>query len=236
MNALLLLLGGSGERFGADKPKQFIEAEYEGELRPLFEITARKLLRALPIDLAIFVAPKGKSADIKQGIARLKKDFPDRKWQHTAGGATRHASFLNGLAAAEKFSGLERLVVHDANRPYLSADFLARVSSHMGYLSPDLPAFIPVLAVVDSIVRLDGKNIIGYENRQELYRVQTPQLLHYPSFVAAQHNAYRHRQMALDFTDEGSVCLSLGMRVGSFAGDEANSKITYPHDLEVGKL
>lgn len=236
MNALLLLLGGSGERFGANKPKQFIEIEYEGENRPLFEITARKLLRALPIDLTVFVAPKGTGAYVKQAIAKLKSDFPERKWQLTAGGATRHVSFLNGLGAAEKFANLERLVVHDANRPYLSANFLARVSSHMGHLSSGQPAFIPVLAVVDSVVRLDGKNIVGYENRQELYRVQTPQLLYYPSFAAAQRRAFRQNRLALDFTDEGSVCLSLGMRVGCFEGDEANRKITYAHDLEADKL
>jgi 2-C-methyl-D-erythritol 4-phosphate cytidylyltransferase len=238
MNVLLLLMGGSGQRFGAAKPKQFIEAEFEGELRPLFEITARKLLRALPIDIAIFVSPKNTAgrAVLKPVLEKLQADFPGRKFRYAAAGATRFTSFLMGLSAAEKFKGIERLLVHDANRPYLAEDFLQRVSSHLGYLSADMPAFIPVAPVVDSIVRLDGKNVVNYENRQELRRVQTPQLLHYPTFVAAQSAALRRGQMALDFTDEGSVCLSLGLRVGSFEGDTGNLKITFPEDLRPDKL
>lgn len=238
MNVLLLLMGGSGQRFGATKPKQFIEARYEGESRPIFEITARKLLRALPVDIVIFVSPKhtAGSAVVNPVIAKLRADFPGRKMKYAAAGATRFGSFLSGLNAAEKYKGIERLLVHDANRPYLSESFLQRVSSHLGYLSADMPAFIPVAPVVDSIVRLDGKNIVSYENRQELGRVQTPQLLHYPTFIAAQTTALRRGQMALDFTDEGSVCLSLGLNVGSFEGDTANLKITFPEDLKPDKL
>lgn len=238
MNVLLLLMGGSGQRFGAAKPKQFIEAQFEGEARPIFEITVRKLLRALPIDIAILVSPKNTAgrAVLKPVMEKLKADFPGRKILYAAAGATRFTSFLMGLSAAEKFKGIERLLVHDANRPYLSDKFLQRVSSHMGYLSSDTPAFIPVVPVVDSIVRLDRKNVVHYENREELWRVQTPQLLHYPSFVAAQSNAVRRGQWELDFTDEGSVCLSLGLSVGSFEGDPENFKITFPEDLKPDKL
>jgi 2-C-methyl-D-erythritol 4-phosphate cytidylyltransferase len=238
MNALLLLMGGSGQRFGAAKPKQFIEALYEGEYRPIFEITARKLLRALPLDVIIFVSPKNTagSAVVNPVIEKLKADFPGRKMKYAAAGATRFGSFLSGLSAAEKFKSIERLLVHDANRPYLSDSFLQRVSSHLGYLSADMPAFIPVAPVVDSIVRLDGKNIVSYENRQELGRVQTPQLLHYPTFIAAQTKALGRGQLELDFTDEGSVCLSLGLSVGSFEGETGNIKITFPEDLQADKL
>lgn len=238
MNALLLLMGGSGERFGAAKPKQFIEAEFEGERRPLFEITARKLLRALPIDIAIFVSPKNVAGAkvVNPILAKLKADFPGRKLQYAAAGITRFVSFLSGMSAAEKFKNIERLIVHDANRPYLSADFLQRVSSHLGYLSADTPAFIPVTPVVDSVVRLDGKNVIAYENRAELRRVQTPQLLHYPTLVKAQSLALARGRAAMEYSDEGSYCLSLGLSVGSFEGDTRNVKITFPEDLKPDKL
>jgi len=238
VNALLLLLGGSGERFGGKMPKQFIEAEFEGAQRPLFEITARKLLRALPIDILIFVAPKNTmgSAVVKPVISTLKADFPKRKIEYAAAGATRFSSFLNGVSAARKMKDLERLVIHDANRPYLTNDFLERVAIHMSYLSEDMPCFIPVLAAVDSLVRLDGKNVIAYENRNEISRVQTPQLLHYESFSQAMGIALNRRQELSEFTDEGSFCLSLGLGVGTFAGDALNTKITYAADLDPGKL
>lgn len=238
MNALLLLMGGSGERFGGHTPKQFLDIDYQGRPMPLFEITARKLLAALPIDVAIFVSPKNTvgSAIVNPVIERLMTDFPGRKMKYAAAGLTRFASFLSGLSAAEKFTGIERLLVHDANRPYLGTEYLQRVAAHLGYLSADLPAFIPVIPVVDSIVRLDGKNVVNYEPRSELKRVQTPQLLHYATFSAAYSASLGRGQMAFDFTDEGSLCLSFGLKVGTFEGDVENTKITFPADLEQDKL
>ncbi|MBS0617116.1 MAG: 2-C-methyl-D-erythritol 4-phosphate cytidylyltransferase [Spirochaetes bacterium] len=238
MNALLLLMGGTGERFGGAKPKQFLTIDYAGELVPLFEITARKLLRTLPIDIVIFVSPKNTAGNaiVNPVIEKLNAEFPERKMKYAAAGLTRYGSFCNGLAALAKFSKIERLIVHDANRPYLSGEYLERVNKHLSYLSADMPAFIPVVPVVDSVVRLDGKNVMLYENRQELKRVQTPQLLHYVTFNAHFDRAMERGQIAMDFTDEGSLCLSLGMRVGSFDGDIENVKITFQNDLVKEKL
>ena len=238
MNALLLLMGGSGERFGGPTPKQFLEVEFWGEKRPLFEVTARKLLQALPLDIVIFVSPKNTagSAVVNPVIEKLMADFPQRKMKYAAAGGTRYASFGNGISAAAKFDGVERVLVHDANRPYLSAEFLQRVASHMAFLSDDLPCFIPVAPVVDSVVRVDGKNVMHYEDRQELKRVQTPQLIHYPTFQDKFSAAVGQGRLALDFTDEGSLCLSLGMPVGTFEGDAANVKITFAEDLDPAKL
>jgi 2-C-methyl-D-erythritol 4-phosphate cytidylyltransferase/2-C-methyl-D-erythritol 2,4-cyclodiphosphate synthase len=234
VNALLLLLGGSGERFGGDVPKQFLATEFHSQKLPLFEITARKLLSALPIDIVIFVSPENPA--IPTAIGRLTADFPQSRLFHTSAGATRYGSFKQGWAAVEKISGVERLLVHDANRPYLNAEFLQRVKFHLQDLSADMPAFIPVAPVVDSIVRVDSEHVARYEDRQELKRVQTPQLIHYPTFSERFAAAIDRGQLAFDFTDEGSLCLSLGMPVGNFEGDVENVKITFAADLDVTKL
>lgn len=238
MNALLLLMGGAGERFGGKRPKQFLDIEHEGVRKPLFEVTAQKLMRGLPLDVLIFVLPKDIAghAVADPAIRRLSTEFPDRKMKFIAGGLTRFSSFLNGLAAVRQTSGVERVLIHDANRPYLNEDFLARVGSHLGYLSKDLPAFIPVTPVVDSVVRVDGTNVLNYENRNELRRVQTPQLLHLETFYAAYELAMTRGQLSYDFTDEGSFCLSLGLKVGTFEGDVGNTKITFFSDLIPEKL
>ena len=91
LNALLLLMGGSGERFGGDTPKQFLDIDYQSRPMPLFEITARKLLAALPIDVVIFVSPKNTvgSAIVNPVIERLMTDFPGRKMKYAAAGLTR---------------------------------------------------------------------------------------------------------------------------------------------------
>lgn len=241
------MMGGAGERFGGEKPKQFLGIEHRGEHKALFEITAEKLLAGLPLDIVIFVLPKDAAgkAVAEPVIDRLKQKFPGRKMQYAAGGATRFVSFLNGLAALRRFPEAQRVLVHDANRPYLNREYLARVEAHLAYLSADLPAFIPVTPVVDSVVRLsardpktgrDGKNVLAYENRNELRRVQTPQLLHLETFYAAFDAAQGRNGFASDYTDEGSFCLSLGLSVGTFEGDLENTKITFLADLNEGKL
>ncbi len=233
MNALLLLMGGSGSRFGGSTPKQFLELEHEGVLRPLFEVTARKLLAALPIDIAIFVSPKNSagSAVLNPILDQLAVDFAGREFKYAAAGATRYGSFLSGMNALGRIKDVQSVMVHDANRPYLSAEYLQRVGDHLANLSPEAPAYIPVIPVVDSIVRIDGDRVVTYENRAELSRVQTPQLLHYDSYNEAVTRALSRGQAAMDFTDEGSLCLSLGLAVRTFAGDAANVKITYREDL-----
>lgn len=234
MNALLLLMGGSGSRFGGSTPKQFLELEHEGILRPLFEVTARKLLGALAIDIAIFVSPKNTAGStvLNPILEKLASDFPGREFRYAAAGVTRFGSFLSGVNALRRFQNVERLLVHDANRPYLSPEYLQRVSKHLALLSPTIPAYIPVMPVVDSIVRIDGTSVVTYENRAELNRVQTPQLVHFAAFQEAETRALARGQLAMDFTDEGSLCLSLGLPVRTFAGDAANIKITYPEDLK----
>lgn len=234
MNALLLLMGGSGSRFGGPTPKQFLELEHEGSLRPLFEVTARKLLTGLPIDIAIFVSPKNTAGSkvLNPILEKLAADFPGKQFRYAAAGVTRFGSFLSGVNALRKFQNVERVLVHDANRPYLAPEYLQRVGEHLALLSPATPAFIPVMPVVDSIVRVDGTSVVTYENRVELNRVQTPQLVHFAAYQEAETRALARGQLAMDFTDEGSLCLSLGLPVGTFAGDAANIKITYPEDLK----
>ena len=234
MNALLLLMGGSGSRFGGSTPKQFLELEHDGVMLPLFEVTARRLLAALPIDIAIFVSPKNTAGStiLNPILDKLASDFPGREVRYAAAGVTRFGSFLSGVNALRKFQNVERLLVHDANRPYLSPEYLQRVSKHLALLSPSIPAYIPVMPVVDSIVRVDGTSVVTYENRAELNRVQTPQLVHFAAFQEAETRALARGQLAMDFTDEGSLCLSLGLPVRTFAGDAANIKITYPEDLK----
>ncbi|MCX7632512.1 MAG: 2-C-methyl-D-erythritol 4-phosphate cytidylyltransferase, partial [Turneriella sp.] len=189
MNVLLLLMGGSGERFGGSIPKQFVTMPFEGKELPLYAVTAIKLLRALPIDACILVVSRQFSKQVKNSIGEIQREFPDRKFSVTAAGITRFVSFLNGVRAAEKLPSLERIAVHDANRPYLNPDFLQRVSQTMGLLSADTPVFIPAIPVVDSVVRHDHRRAVCYERRDELAFVQTPQLIHYPTFRAAHENA-----------------------------------------------
>ena len=232
MTALLLLLGGSGERFGGDLPKQFAEIEYNDKKLPLFEVTARRLLAELDCAFVIFVASKKylNTSHVKPVIESIQSDFPRLKVQYAAGGATRFASFLNGYRILARLKGIQKVVVHDANRPYLHPEFLQKVKHEVDQLSIHKPVCLPVIPQIDSTVRIAEERVMRYEKREELFRVQTPQLFHLDSL----NSAFDRNALVApgqNFSDEGSFALALGLPVFYFEGDERNIKVTYQSDL-----
>jgi 2-C-methyl-D-erythritol 4-phosphate cytidylyltransferase / 2-C-methyl-D-erythritol 2,4-cyclodiphosphate synthase len=234
MTALLLLLGGTGSRFGGSVPKQFIDVTDGNETLPLFEITARRLLFKLEIDLLVLVVPEvsGSDAALRAAVERLTAKYAKCDFRVTSGGATRHKSFLSGLSQVRLAKRVEKLLVHDANRPYLSDKYLDRISGGLADLSARNQAFIPVIPVVDSVVRTGAGTVLGYEDRSTLARVQTPQLIHWPSLSDALSDPKSKDILTGDFTDEGSLCKALQLEVRTLEGDVENVKITFPSDLK----
>ncbi len=227
MIALLLLLGGTGSRFGSQLPKQFVQ--YQG--KAVFSVTTSALLSSLPLTHVIFaVAPEYLlTEDFQAPFAQLQTSYPNVQFQAVPGGSTRHLSFRAAFAALQgRYPQVEKVLVHDANRPFLSNEFLARVGEQLQQLSGDVPCLIPGLTVTDSICRTLRGKVVRYENRDALFRVQTPQLL----FVSATAQALQSEAAQLNnWTDEGSFMLAAGHSVVIFEGDVNNVKITYQQDL-----
>ena len=135
------------------------------------------------------------------------------------GGATRRESVRNGLEALE---GVERVLIHDAARPFLSASvidaLLAALDEHAGA--------IPALPVADTLVRFDA--VMGETvARDHLFRVQTPQAFHYGVVLAA------HRDWPADreATDDAQMVRATGHDVAIVPGDPMLEKITLPTDF-----
>src|SRR3546814_18724369 len=81
------------------------------------------------------------------------------------GGATRRESVLAGLEAIAASGGADVVLIHDAARPFIPGEMVARLLQALRASD----GAIPVLPVVDTIIR-DGVNI----HRAGLMRVQTP--------------------------------------------------------------
>jgi 2-C-methyl-D-erythritol 4-phosphate cytidylyltransferase/2-C-methyl-D-erythritol 2,4-cyclodiphosphate synthase len=138
--------------------------------------------------------------------------------KYVIGGATRRESVANGLAAIEA----DRVLIHDAARPFLSHAvidaLLAALDSHEGAL--------PALPVADTLA-YGGDTLGETVPRDGLVRVQTPQAFRTATIRAA-HQAWPEGREA---TDDAQMVRALGHAVALVPGDMMLEKITHPADF-----
>jgi 2-C-methyl-D-erythritol 4-phosphate cytidylyltransferase/2-C-methyl-D-erythritol 2,4-cyclodiphosphate synthase len=136
-----------------------------------------------------------------------------------SGGATRSASVACALAAVADPEAI--VLIHDAARPVVSADLIARVVA--GVIETGAAA--PALPVVDALWTGAGDRVTGMQPRDGLYRAQTPQGFHAGAIRDA------HAAATGAAADDVEIARAAGMPVAIVAGDEQNFKITYPQDF-----
>jgi 2-C-methyl-D-erythritol 4-phosphate cytidylyltransferase/2-C-methyl-D-erythritol 2,4-cyclodiphosphate synthase len=142
-----------------------------------------------------------------------------------AGGATRQASVLAGLEALSPRAP-DIVLVHDAARPFCSAELVSRAIVACAQTG----AAIPALEVTDTIKRVDADgHVAGTVDRAQLRAVQTPQAFAFGSLLEA------HRRAAQgglnDFTDDAALAEWAGLKVSVFAGEAGNVKLTTDEDF-----
>jgi 2-C-methyl-D-erythritol 4-phosphate cytidylyltransferase len=245
--AAVLVAAGSGTRLGHDKPKALVLLRGE----PLFAHAARALVAGLapspgappgppappagaaPVPWLVVAAPADHLDAVATALAGLRLAATIRV---VAGGATRQASVAAALAVLP--ADVDVVLVHDAARPTVPADVVARV---LAAVRSGHGAVVPGIAVVDTVKRVGpGEHVLPVTQtvpRAELRAVQTPQ------GFARELLDRAHRAAAASADDE-SVAASddaglverLGERVWVVPGDERAAKITTARDLAVAEL
>ena len=138
-----------------------------------------------------------------------------------AGGATRSESVRNGLAAVPNDASI--ICVHDAARPFATADLYATV---VGAVIAGADCAVPGILVTDTIKVVDkAGRVVSTPDRVTLRAVQTPQAFRSTVLRAAHASA-------AEGTDDAALVEAMGGMVVVVAGSEDNRKITYPEDLE----
>jgi len=209
----IIVAAGRGTRAGGDVPKQYRAVAG-------VPVLARTLARfaAHPIvDEVVVVIHPGDSAL----FAALPATEGRAKIRTVHGGATRAESVLAGVRA----SRADRVLVHDAARPFASPELIARVAEALGRG----PAAAPALPVTDALWRGTEGLVLATAPRDGLFRAQTPQGFDRAALLAA-HEA---RAMAGTGTaaDDVEVALAAGIAVEIVAGEGDNFKITTPEDF-----
>lgn len=161
----LIPAAGTGTRFGAGKPKQYVEINGKTVLQHTIDIFENHPA----IDLiAVIVSPEDQTF----------QTTPSRKTRvFRVGGASRAETVRNGVSALLA-QGLaaeqDNILVHDAARCCLPPEALTRLIEEAGGKEQGGILAIPV---ADTLKRADGKNHISETvSRAGLWQAQTPQL------------------------------------------------------------
>ncbi|MDP3539675.1 MAG: 2-C-methyl-D-erythritol 4-phosphate cytidylyltransferase [Azonexus sp.] len=211
---------GSGSRFGAEKPKQYLDLLG----RPLIYHALAALTACPEIDRVWVVLspddpfwPKYDWSDLGAKLETVR-----------CGGATRAESVTNGLRAAAMVAADDDWVlVHDAARPCLSAAMLAALFDD---LANDAVGGLLAVPVADTLKRADAEQrVAATEPRDGLWQAQTPQMFRYGRLSEA-------LEKCRAVTDEASAIEALGLKPKLVASDTTNLKVTYPADLALAAM
>lgn len=227
LQVAILLAGGSGQRFGADRPKQFVRI---GE-RTVLEHSLAAFEQSPHIDATLIVSHP-------QHLDEVRELLPSS--QHpklravVAGGAERQDSTLNALRALAHItdSPLEqiRILIHDTVRPAVSQSIIARVCTALHTHQ----AVNLVVPVTDTLLEVnDNGTTATMPSRARFRRVQTPQGFH----AATLQHAYDVALTDPNFqaTDDCGVVFRYlpEVEIALVEGEQRNIKLTYPEDLHV---
>lgn len=216
----LIPAAGAGERMGHSTPKQYLPLLG----KPMLHHTVRSLLGSDRIDTVFVVLAPG-DGEFKQ---HDWSEFGARIAPLYCGGATRHASVLNGLvAAAATVQPDDWILVHDAARPCLGKRELERM---MVALATDEAGGLLAVPVADTLKRADDSNrVAGTQSRDRLWQAQTPQMFRMGVLLHA-------LERASGITDEAGAVEAIGMKPKLVPGSSANLKVTYPEDLQLAEI
>lgn len=208
----LVPAAGSGQRFGGDTPKQFIEIAG----RPLLAWTVERLVAAGVTSLTIAVPAE--QIDLARAIV------DDERVLFVAGADTRQGSVQVCLAGCPADPD-ELVLVHDGARPAVASDdvaaCIAAVGTHDGAVLGR--------SVSDTLKLVTGGEIQSTVDRSFLFRAETPQV--FPRELL--ERALTEGDAAgFVGTDEASAVERLpGVRLAAVEARHPNPKLTNPSDL-----
>jgi 2-C-methyl-D-erythritol 4-phosphate cytidylyltransferase / 2-C-methyl-D-erythritol 2,4-cyclodiphosphate synthase len=214
----VIAAGGRGIRFGGGTLKQFQRVGGRTILERSVHAFAThpaiaEVIVAIPPDL---VAEPPSDLD-GGGSAPVRV---------VAGGARRQDSVANAVNHASSASDV--IVIHDAARPFVSADLITRTIEAAAAHGAALAA----TASRDTVKRVDRSTaaagrVLETLPRDAIYLAQTPQAFRRDLL----DRALEAGADAVEATDEASLVERLGVRVQIVDGDALNIKITTPDDL-----
>jgi 2-C-methyl-D-erythritol 4-phosphate cytidylyltransferase / 2-C-methyl-D-erythritol 2,4-cyclodiphosphate synthase len=222
LTAAIIAAGGRGVRLGADRPKQFVDLDGRSILEKSVAALAAsdridEVVVALPIEFLVTVGERLRGLSAKPIVC-------------VEGGPRRQDSVANAFAKSSRDAGI--IVIHDAARPFVTAELIARTIDAAAAHG----AAIAAVAVRDTVKQAgdaegDGSRPIRATiPRDTVFLAQTPQAFRRDVLARAIAEG-----RAIEATDEAMLVERLGLPVHVVEGDPRNIKITTPEDLATAK-
>ncbi|MDQ3748582.1 MAG: 2-C-methyl-D-erythritol 4-phosphate cytidylyltransferase [Acidobacteriota bacterium] len=220
MNTAIIVAAGSGARFGAEKPKQFLEILG----KPLIIYTLERFEFCPTVDEIILVLPVVEIENFQKTVGKynLKKLV-----KTAAGGKSRAESVFNGLNSIDS-KRTEIVAVHDGARPLVSAEEITNTIEK----AREIGAACLVADVTDTIKEVRDGKIVGTIDRKQLRRALTPQAFRYGILK----RAFETADLSEAVTDECFLVEKLGYEISVVEGSAQNIKITTEKDFALAEI
>jgi 2-C-methyl-D-erythritol 4-phosphate cytidylyltransferase/2-C-methyl-D-erythritol 2,4-cyclodiphosphate synthase len=200
------MAAGTGSRFGAEVPKQFLTLAGRSVLRHAAERLANQVH---------LIQPVGDAGPINAALVGIAHLPP------VSGGATRQDSVRLGLEALADHAP-DVVLVHDGCRPFFPTGTIPALVAALSHSDGAIPA----VPVAETLKRGGTQaRIVETVPRADLYRAQTPQAFRFSLLL------HLHRAALTGATDDASILEQAGRSVTLVAGSEDNIKLTWPEDL-----
>ena len=207
----LILSAGSSTRFGGTIKKQF----YKINDKPILFYSLNAFNKSKLIDEIVLVTSK---EDIELVKTFVKENDFNKVSQIVVGGDVRQKSVKHGLDVIKE-EGF--VLIHDAARPLVDEEI---ISSLLNALKTNDGA-APAIKVVDTIIKVENNELSFYEDREKLYRIQTPQAFRL-NVIKEAHVKFLNENA----TDDTQLVKLLGKKVAIVPGKEQLRKITTLED------
>ena len=220
MNTVLLMMGGSGTRFGADIPKQFVKVND----RPIFSYILEGYDKLDCVDKIIVVSHSEWIGYVREvaaelGVAKL--------YSVVAGGSTRSESVRNGLTSASEYSSDDDVIlIHDATHPYVDALGTREViDGVLEFGGATLAQFN-----YDTVYRMDDDHILtNIEPRFNIVAGASPEAFTFGKIYDIYRNSPQEELEQM--TSAGAIALAHGIKMKVVRANVLNLKITYADDM-----
>ena len=203
---------------GASVPKQYFRLGGQ----TMLEHAVDALLAAPDLEQVLVVVAPDDIAH-RQLPRRPRLDFA------SVGGATRAASVRNGLRVLRAMQHIEDddwVLVHDAARPCLARDELARL---IDAVSSDEVGGLLALPMADTLKRSHDSRVAQTIDRDGLWRALTPQMFRAGLLTRALDEA-AVSALPDAITDESAAVENLQLHPRIVEGQATNIKVTVPSD------
>ena len=221
--SFIIVAGGSGERFGDPRGKQFVELC--GLPMLAWSLVAADLCPSVA-EIVIVCAENRLSTVRDDVLSRITLTKPVTL---APSGATRQESAYSGLRAASAL--LELVAIHDAARPLVDPELVERA---LACVRTDASLDGAILAVpcTSTLKVVSGTTIVSTPARDLYWEAQTPQVFRREALMAANRRATRE---GIQGTDDASLVERAGGTVAVVESTRDNIKITLPEDLALAE-